>query len=473
MTIRQSFQPVRLFKTIARPILLPVLRRLGLRQSDLPRVSRRDRVPINKVASRVTVREDQTILLNGAPFFPIGLYYAQDEIADVTGAGLSKLRAMGFNTISFRAETQNTDELDRIWDAGLHVWYRPPGALHTDYHQLKEVVSKFAAHPALLFWEMDDEPVFNEVSFSQVAVGCKIVRSIDPYHPILCNQWMSALDQAEEMIRWARLADVYGFSMYPVPLWRWGKRMSLVESGWPHAISVVGKQTDLWRSYAPGKPIIPVLQAWAWNCLEDAEAAFPTYAESRFMAYQGVIHGAKGLHHYGATQAARLNFACGIPPPRDYENLEKTHADFLEARSRNEQFWSYYSRVINEISRMSGVFASYDSDWVPEIKEMSTTGQIEFRVKRHVGSTVTLMVNASGHHAQFEAHAPELTDQVMKVWGQGRTIKVNSQGRFQDTLGPYGVGVYSDQQDLLEGLSNSTSSGDEYGRIDHAAQEKI
>ncbi|MCA1817348.1 MAG: hypothetical protein LC746_13325 [Acidobacteria bacterium] len=412
--------------------------------------------------SRVSVREDQTLLVNGEPFFPVGLYYAQDEMSDASGAGLRKLRAMGFNVVFFNGEVENEELLDRVWEAGLRVCYRPPGGLYREFHLLKEVVSRLARHPALLFWEVDDEPVLNGLRLEDVEIGCRIVRAVDPFHPILCNQWLASLDQAEEMREWARLADVYSFSTYPVPLWRWKGRMRLVEQGWPHAISVVGRQTDLWKSYAAGKPVIPALQAWAWDCLEDGEAAYPTYGECRFMAYQAVINGAKGLHHYGAVEASRANFACGIPP-RVREDLEQTYADFLRAQDFNRRFWGYYAQVIKELSLMSGVFASHDADWAPEVSQgaLRQPGdkRMECRVKRHRGSAVILLVNASDSRACVELRAPRMGNRELRVWGQGRSLVASSGGIFRDTLGPYGVRIYSDRPDLLEPLSDYITEG--------------
>lgn len=469
MTARGTSYPYALIKKIARPILLPLLRRVGWRPRPVvrvPRVTLRDRLREADVPSRVSVRDDQTLMLNGSPFFPIGLYYARGEMEDETGAGLRRLRAMGFNVVFFDGGLQSEALLDRIWGAGLRVCYRPPGELYREYELLKQVVTRFARHPAVLFWEMDDEPVLNRLKLSDVEVGCRIVRGVDPYHPILCNQWLSSLGQAEEMRRWGGLADVYGFSFYPVPLWRWRERLSLVGEGWPHSVAAVGRQTDLWKSYAPGKPIIPVLQAWAWDCIEDGEAGYPSYQEARFMAYQAVIHGAKGLHHYGAVTAAGPNLACGIPP-KISEDMEQTHADFLRAQRYNEWFWGYYAKVIGELARMGGVFASRDADWAPEVSELAPLqdrcGRPEYRVKRHRGSAVILLVNPSDAHLPVEIRAPELGGRTIHFWGQGASTRAGPDGRFRDVLEPFGVRIYSDQPDLLEGVSKSFNPGDVHG----------
>jgi len=388
-----------------------VLRRLGWMRSGTrppPRIRASDR--LRDVPTRVTVRDDRTLMVNGQPFFPNGLYYARDEIADTSGDSLRALHDMGFNCVFVDGDIESARDLDRIHRAGLYVWCRPPGRLSGQFDQLKAFVARFGPHPALLFWEMDDEPVLNHVSLEESKKGCELVRAIDPFHPILCNQWFSTLAEEQDMREWGRLADVYGFSCYPVPTTRWGSRMQLVESGWPHSIAVVGRQTESWHSYAPGKPILPVLQAWAWNCIEDGDAAYPSLHEARFMVYHAVISGANGLHHYGAVNPMRPNLACGIPPVL-HEDLDRTHADFERARWHNRIFWTYYSAVVGEIARMSAVFTARDSDWRPE----GLPPSIECRVKRHEGANVLLVVNASA--APVALQLPAIADEVIEPLG--------------------------------------------------------
>ncbi len=387
------------------------LRRLGWRRStdrQAPRVRASER--LRDVPTKVTIRDDRTLLVNGEPFFPNGLYYARDQIADASGDGLRALRDMGFNSVFVDGDIESVDDLDRIHRAGLYVCCRPGGRLYSQFQHLKTIVAIYGAHPALLFWEMDDEPVLNHVPLEETKQGCQLVRAIDPFHPILCNQWLSTMAEEQEMRDWGQLADVYGFSCYPVPSARWGSRMRLVEEGWPHSIAVVGTQTRAWRSYAPGKPIVPVLQAWAWNCLEDGDAAYPSLHEARFMTYQAVIQGANGLHHYGVVNPTRPHLACGIPPVLR-EDLDRTHADFEEAQWRNRIFWTYYSSVVEEIARMGAVFTSRDSEWRPGPLPAS----IEYRVKHHDGMNVILLVNASAEPVALRIEG--VTDEVVEGFG--------------------------------------------------------
>src|SRR4051794_14799349 len=75
----------------------------------------------NALGNKVTTRPpDQTLLIDGKPFFPVGLYYAEEEIADESGQLLKELRDIGFNTVFFHAgDGKNVKaKLDRIAAAG-------------------------------------------------------------------------------------------------------------------------------------------------------------------------------------------------------------------------------------------------------------------------------------------------------------------------------------------------------------------
>ncbi len=431
-------------KATVRPWLRPALRSFGLRRPPamkVPRVASAERLREHDVPTRVSVRADETLLLNGRPFFPLGVYYAQAEIDDRSGAGLERLRTTGFNTILVDGMLE-PDTLDRIARAGLFVWYRPPGQLHGAFDTLKEVVRRVGRHEALLAWEMDDEPILNDLSIDIARRGCDLVRRIDPFHPILCNQWLPGADRLDEVRRWASLVDVYGFGIYPVPMRRWRTRTRPDGNGLPDSIAVVGAQVALWRKLAPGKPVIPALQAFAWNALEDADAGFPTASESRFMAYHAVIAGAKGLHHFGVPTADVPCFPCGVPPALNAD-LNRTHEDFLAARDANERFWTQYRHVIAELASMAEVFTA------PDAATAVDAGDVQYRVKAVAGSSVVLAVNTAATGTRHILQAPTLAGRPLHLWGGNRTIDADTRGCFPGQFEPFGVRIFSDLPDRL------------------------
>ena len=430
-------------KATVRPWLAPALRSLGLRQPPtmkVPPVSRHERLREEDVPTRVSVRADETLLVNGQPFFPIGVYNAHAEIQDRSGAGLARLRTMGFNTVLLDCSL-DLGTLDRIAGAGMLVVYRPPGQLHGAFVALKEIVSRVARHPALLAWEMDDEPILNNLPFADVRTGCDLVRRIDRFHPIFCNQWLPAANRIREVRHWAALADVYGFGVYPIPIERWRQRQPGGVS-LPHSMAMVGAQVALWRTLAPGKPVIPALQAFAWNALEDGDAGFPAAAESRFMAYHSVISGAKGLHHYGVPSATVPCLSCGVPPTV-HTDLNRTHEDYLRTRDANERFWARYHEVIEELAAMSEIFTAPDGHGVV----VQAPAHLHWRVKAVSGSLVLMAVNASETATQLSVRLPIQSGRPLQVWGESRTIEVDSEGRFQEPVEPFGVLIISDLPD--------------------------
>src|SRR5436190_22241929 len=169
------------------------------------------------LANKVTIRDDRALLVDKEPFFPIGLYYPDEEIADETGALLKDLRATGFNTIFFHAPEGATPatkaKLDRIAAAGLHTQFRPPGDLLGEYDKLKKAVAMFKDHPAMLLWEHSDEPVVNNTKFEQLEPGYKLMKQLDPDHPVLMVEY-PYWNREAELKRMATACDVYAFDKY-------------------------------------------------------------------------------------------------------------------------------------------------------------------------------------------------------------------------------------------------------------------
>jgi len=391
------------------------------RNKRMPALSPADRIPPSQAGSRVTFDRSGTIAVDGQLFFPLGVYYVKDQLNDPSGAGLRAVREMGFNTVFFGGGFDDLDQLDRIHEAGLRVWYRPPGGLCQDFGALKTLAELAGRHPAMLFWELEDEPLLNRVSIADAAGGCDVIRAVDPYHPVLCTQWYSGTESLDALAEWFSLADVHAFTSYPVPLERWGTRTALLKRNWPHSIDVVARQTTMWRETTP-KPIIPVLQAFAWNCLEDGIDGYPSPQAARFMAFAAIVSGANGLHYFGAPYPASPHFACGIPPGIR-GSLESTHEDFVRARDMNAGFWRQQAGLIAELSRLSPLFLAPDD--VESQVRVQGSESVRWRIKRHDGATSVIAVNAS-----------EAAGQI--------AVSSNGTDLFRNTLEPWDARVYSD-----------------------------
>jgi hypothetical protein len=395
---------------------------------------------------KFTVRDDRKLLRDGVPFFPIGLYYAGEDLNDASGRGLAEIRRMGFNTVFFNGGPNDRVTLDRIAAAGLHVQFRPAGSLNHDFEKLARLVTALRSHPALLFWEVEDEPLLNRVNFKETLRGYEMVKRLDPDHPILCVQFPD-WKRTDELAAWSTLCDVYGFDMYPLPLKRWYYQGENIREGFPFSIAVMGHLTEWWRALSQNKPVLPVLQAWAWAPVADGPDGYPTRQQSRFMAYQVVIRGAMGILYYGQVHVTTRNPAASLPETKD-TNPADADRNFRRAKSLNDWFWSYHKDVVKEVAQMAPVFTARDIPLKPQLELIGATSarrdEIEARIKRgRKGNPVILMVNASEHAASIRLVVPVFARGRVHCWHENRQIQPDASGAFVDRLEPYAVRVYS------------------------------
>ena len=400
--------------------------------------------------NKVTNRDDRTFLIDDKPFFPIGLYYAEEEIADESGALLKDLRAMGFNTIFYHIADGNIDgakaTLDRIAAAGLHTQFRPPGQLQFQFDDLRKAVTLYKDHPAMLLCEHGDEPMVNKINVEQIAPGYKLMKELDPHHPVLLVEYPYWHNEPE-LKRFAQACDVYAFDFYPIPLKRWMYQGKDIPHGWPHSIAIMGEVTAWWQTLAPGKPTISILQAWNRNPHVDGKAGHPTVAQSRFMAYQCVIRGAKGLLYYGKIRVKAPHTPSGLPAEID-PDPNVTAQRFKEAVELNDAFWAEFKPVVKELDAMTPVFTARDADWRPEVTlapgSKAKPADIQLVVKQLDHGTVILLVNASEHPAEISLNVPRLANATPQGWNGSPAPRGPEKGNWQDTVEPFGVRVWAD-----------------------------
>ncbi|MFC1637368.1 hypothetical protein ACFL5Z_21315 [Planctomycetota bacterium] len=70
-------------------------------------------------------------------------------------------------------------------------------------------------------------------------------------------------------------------------------------------VPIIGDATERWKKVSRNeKPVWMVLQAFSWSELGDyyghKTVVYPSFAESRFMAYDAIVHGARGILYWGS-----------------------------------------------------------------------------------------------------------------------------------------------------------------------------
>jgi len=194
-----------------------------------------------------------------------------------------------------------TQELDAAQQHGLQVWLALAGVDNNLTHEplLTSIVQQLKGHPGLGAWKGADEPAHARVPAAGCVAVYKHIRSLDPDHPVVIIEAPrgpgSRLTVA--MVKpYAAACDVHGVDIYPV------SQPPGLHAGGPPVntdISVVGDVTRIVAQATPGKPIWTTLQiAWS-GVLPPHPLVFPTLQQARFMAYDAVIAGARGLFFFG------------------------------------------------------------------------------------------------------------------------------------------------------------------------------
>jgi hypothetical protein len=198
--------------------------------------------------------------------------------------------------------------LDAAAGHGLRCWSwlggltnLPAGAGSPNEELLAKVVGALKGHTALGAWKGIDEPALAKVAPARVVRGYQRLRALDPDHPLVLIE--APLGTVAELAPYAAACDVTGADIYPVSY-----PPGIHAGGANTDVSVVGDLTRKMAQAARGKPVWTTLQiAWSGVLPPAHVPRFPTLLEERFMAYQAIVAGARGLAFFGGhlTQVMR------------------------------------------------------------------------------------------------------------------------------------------------------------------------
>lgn len=332
--------------------------------------------------------EIKPVLMKGEPRFIIGSYHNPKDLDE-----LKILADNGFNLVRSSA---NKEALDMVGAAGLNAWLNTGNLIdfskdkNKRKEKLTELVTKFKDHPALAIWEVPDEAlwvlgypkledlfyglhgkqwsnerqdsILNVLSVAipkkaqGIAEGSELLRSIDSSHPIWMNH--APRNTLSQLQLFSKSADIVGCDIYPGY-----KGVDGHNELHNHRLSSVGAYTDIMQNAAPNKPIWMVLPGFSWDLLKFKNPTrenldikkFPTYIHSRFMAWNAILHGAKGILYWGSYMV-----------------------------SSKSLFWRSILGVTKEIAALEPFLLA------PELKEKIKIDPIQFTssVKTRVASTL-------------------------------------------------------------------------------------
>lgn len=267
----------------------------------------------------VQTRPDEAFVVNGAPTFPIG-FTSGPPTGTATPGGENAKRYLLREGHMFQLwycprrawGPEKEAELDALLreagEEGMRVVISIADLQHTKptesekVAELQRVVKKYRDNPALFFWKGEDEPQWGKIPPEDLRVYYDTIHSLDPNHPI----WITQAPRGEvaDWKPYAQFFDIGAVDIYPIAY------PPGLHSGTDNKdLSVVGDYAKRIRESTDfRKPTMMVLQiCWSGVAKPGATLRFPTFAEERYMTYEAIADGARGLVYFGGTVPACLN----------------------------------------------------------------------------------------------------------------------------------------------------------------------
>ena len=202
-------------------------------------------------------------------------------------------------------------------------------------------------------WSLATAQERSEKLAAGMVKGHKLLREIDPAHPVWMNH--APRNQVNQLAMFDAAADIVGCDIYPVPKSDLVGHSDLIEQ----TAAAAGAYTTRMQAAAPGKPVWMVLQGFGWADIQPnptperkKELRRPTRGETQFMAYDTIVRGGRGILYWGTM-----------------------------AIEKDSQCWKDLLSVVAELSALQPVLSAPDAKLSPKLSLAPTWGSIEQGVR--------------------------------------------------------------------------------------------
>ncbi len=214
-----------------------------------------------------------------------------------------------------------------------------------------------------------------ETTFENLRRGCETVRAADPHHVIWFNH--APRNSMQDLTKYGTLADIVGCDIYPVPFGPDVGHSDLAERN----LAIVGRFTERMAASVPGKPAWMVLQGFGWEDIGEGRSESPrprpTYAQSRFMAYDAIVNGARGILYWGTAY---------IP--------------------KDSPLWADIKRLVSELHNLEPFLSAPDANEkiqvTPHLSSASDEKTVRWLAKEWGGRWAIVLVNESDSPQAFD-----------------------------------------------------------------------
>jgi hypothetical protein len=385
-----------------------------------------------------TINSDNVIEIDGKKVFPIGftLGPAPGAKAPDGREGLAVLADAGgllLRTGTMNGENGRWDDAtiasEKEWEAAaarngmycmpwLHELALVKDSDRVKTAKLKRIVDMFRNNPGLGYWKGPDEPEWGKLSVEQAKNAYEIIKQEDPNHPVWTIQ--APRGSITTLRPYVDTYDIGGMDVYPV------SEPAGSHSNLPNKqISMVGDYTKMMMEVQEGrKPVTMTLQiAWSGVAKPGKKLMFPTFQQERFMAYEAIIDGSRGLTFFGGQLPTTL-------------------------RGRDSELgwnWTFWDHVLAPVMKEIGNNSPLQPALVAPNSKLSihcTGAGMEYVVRQTDDALYILACKRQGPAIQAEfTGLPSDISRGQVMYEAKKTVATNH-GTFTDMFGPFDVHVY-------------------------------
>lgn len=371
-----------------------------------------------KNVPHVTLRNDGVTLIDGKPFFPVGIYAVQKR--EFNNHNFEKafhdLHKGGFNFVQTYHYGDYKTFLDTAHKYGMKVWSSAYNFKAKEFRKIR------LNHPAIIAWYTGDDTA-QHTTPNKLQDRYDSLKAIDDHRIITQADAVCANEPISHYVGYVRGADNFLPEIYPVAGDNKRDRGSCVSKVIRDMIRIKDDIARCGVAHPPSIwPIIQYFKGWGWE-------RFPEVNELRAMSYASIIHGGNGITWY--TYGGAYN-----------PKTKKTNYGVTSTPER----WKAITTLATQLRDLGPVFTEPTpaDQPVPRVVAGPRTDlfgypSVTCLMKRHKGETYIIAVNSVLKNV--EVSIPVRGIKGGNVMFENRKIKADN-GAIKDTFKPYDVHVY-------------------------------
>lgn len=375
---------------------------------------------IPRFLSEVVLGENGYLVVNGKPFFPIGMFNGS-RLAEQSMAGFNV--AHGYNAMATSPGTvpnnqQAKNFLDQAHSLGMKTLMLVTHGGHSRSvdDEFVRRVRMFRNHPGLLAWDEEEGVARGEMPLSNLSRMHAILKKEAPEHPFMVGDARAPIFDVHDR------SDFFPVEYMDLSMWWWypfpldsNTEASALEGEQQSQAGVLDPPSFLTLAKT-SKPIWVGIQAYRKPNRSDGR--FPTPDEYRAQAYLSLIHGAKGLMYYVGSGSG----GNGI--------LNKPE----------EGNWEYLKQLVAELRSLEEVFMSADA--AKQVQITPEDSPVSVRLKQTQRGLVLLAANRCTSRTSVSFLLDTGESKSATVLFEDRTVAI-AKDILEDTFAPLEVHVYA------------------------------